>query len=116
MDTIAPVGVEQYVHYREQGYLIVRGLVAEDEVGELLEHVDELVAQASRPPAHPHAPPPPRDPRALHAPSRILDVVAALIGPDVLALQTMLFVKGPRQPRPGLPPGLLSTSSPSPTR
>jgi phytanoyl-CoA hydroxylase len=101
MDTIAPVTVEQYVHYREQGYLIVRGLVAEDEVGELLEHVGELVAQRPdllrihmlhrRLEIH--------ERYLLHP--RILDVVAALIGPDVLALQTMLFVKGPGSPGQG---------------
>jgi phytanoyl-CoA hydroxylase len=31
---------------------------------------------------------------------RIVDVVAGLVGPDVLALQTMLFVKGPGSPSP----------------
>ena len=33
---------------------------------------------------------------------RILDVLEALIGPDVLALQTMLFLKGPGKPGQGL--------------
>lgn len=32
---------------------------------------------------------------------RVLDVLQALIGPDVLALQTMLFVKGPGKPGQG---------------
>src|SRR4029453_2150415 len=32
---------------------------------------------------------------------RIVDVVAGLVGPDVLALQTMLFVKGPGSPGQG---------------
>src|SRR5690606_19182769 len=32
---------------------------------------------------------------------RILDVLEALIGPDVLALQTMLFLKGPGKPGQG---------------
>ncbi len=32
---------------------------------------------------------------------RVLDVLQALIGPDVLALQTMLFIKGPGKPGQG---------------
>jgi len=35
---------------------------------------------------------------------RILDVLQALTGPDVLAMQTMLFTKGTEFQRPGLPP------------
>jgi phytanoyl-CoA hydroxylase len=99
--TTTPVTVEQYVHYREHGHLIVRGLVAPDEVRELLDHVDELVAQSPellrihmlhrRLEIH--------ERYMLHP--RIVDVVSALIGPDVLALQTMLFVKGPRSPGQG---------------
>jgi phytanoyl-CoA hydroxylase len=99
--TITTVTVEQYVHYREHGYLIVRGLVAPGEVRELLDHVDELVAQRPdllrihmlhrRLEIH--------ERYMLH--QRIVDVVAALIGPDVLALQTMLFVKGPGSPGQG---------------
>ena len=38
---------------------------------------------------------------------RMLDVLEALIGPDVMAMQTMYFVKAPGGRRPGLPPGLL---------
>src|SRR5439155_9619427 len=32
---------------------------------------------------------------------RVLDVLEALIGPDVLAMQTMLFLKPPSKPRQG---------------
>src|SRR6185437_10124782 len=32
---------------------------------------------------------------------RVLDVLQALIGPDILALQTMLFLKGPGKPGQG---------------
>jgi phytanoyl-CoA hydroxylase len=89
------VTVEEYVRFREDGFLIVRGVLAPEEVQELLDHVDELVAD---------------DPELLrvHMLHRkheiheryllhpgIVDVVAGLAGPDVLALQTMLFVKGP---------------------
>jgi phytanoyl-CoA hydroxylase len=95
------VTVEQYVRFREDGFLIVRGVLAPEEVQELLDHVDELVAH---------------DPELLRVHMlhrkleiheryllhpRTVDVVAGLIGPDVLALQTMLFVKGPGRPGQG---------------
>jgi ectoine hydroxylase-related dioxygenase (phytanoyl-CoA dioxygenase family) len=89
------VTVDQYVRFREDGFLIVRGLLETGEVQELLDHVDELVADDS-------------ELRRVHMLHRrleiheryllhplIVDVVAGLVGPDVLALQTMLFVKGP---------------------
>jgi phytanoyl-CoA hydroxylase len=94
MDKTA-VTIDEYVRFREDGFLIVRGLLAAGEVQELLDHADELIAQ---------------DPELLRAHMlhrkleiheryllhpRIVDVAAGLIGPDVLALQTMLFVKGP---------------------
>jgi len=95
------VTIEQYVHFREQGYLIVPGLVAAGEVEELLEHAGELAAGD-------------RELQRIHMLHRkleihercmlhpeIVDVVAALVGPDVLALQTMLFVKGPGSPGQG---------------
>jgi phytanoyl-CoA hydroxylase len=100
MDKTA-VTVEQYVRFREDGFLIVRGLLAPAEVRELIDHVDELVAG---------------DPELLRVHMlhrrleiheryllhpRIVDVVAGLVGPDVLALQTMLFVKGPGSPGQG---------------
>jgi phytanoyl-CoA hydroxylase len=95
------VTIDQYVHFREHGHLIVRGLVRPDEVRELLDHAGELAAG---------------EPELLriHMLHRryalqeryllhpgIVDVVAALVGPDVLALQTMLFVKGPGSPGQG---------------
>jgi phytanoyl-CoA hydroxylase len=96
-----PVSIEQYVHYRQHGFLIVRGLLAQDEVQELLDHIDELVAEESdllrvhmlhrRLEIH--------ERYMLHP--RIVDVVGGLIGPDVLALQTMLFIKGPGSPGQG---------------
>src|ERR687887_569945 len=39
-----PVTVDDYVRFRADGFLIVRGLVAPDEVRELLDHVDDLLA------------------------------------------------------------------------
>jgi phytanoyl-CoA hydroxylase len=99
--TQTPVTVEQYVHYRQHGFLIVRGLLDRDEVQELLDHVDELVASEPdllrvhmlhrRLEIH--------ERYLLHP--RVVDVVGGLVGPDVLALQTMLFVKGPGSPGQG---------------
>jgi phytanoyl-CoA hydroxylase len=95
------VTIEKYVRFREDGFLIVRGLLAREEVGELLDHVDELTADSPdllrvhmlhrRLELH--------ERYLLHP--RIVDVVAGLVGPDVLALQTMLFVKGPGSPGQG---------------
>jgi phytanoyl-CoA hydroxylase len=109
------VTVDEYVRFRAEGFLIVRGLVAADEVEELRGHVDDL---ASGRVAVPGAPAFGDDNKTvaggadellrihmlhrrleiherfmLHP--RVLDVVQALVGPDVLALQTMLFLKRP---------------------
>jgi phytanoyl-CoA hydroxylase len=114
-NTPRPVTVEEYVRFREEGFLIVRGLLARDEVQELLDHVDDLLAGRIRVPGAPSFGADTRTPEArlerllrihmlhrrleiherylLHP--RIVDVVAGLVGPDVLALQTMLFVKRP---------------------
>src|SRR5690349_5906397 len=95
------ITVSQYRAFREEGFLIVRGVLDASEVGELCDHVDELVAA---------------DPELLRVHMlhrrleiherfllhpRIVDAVAGLVGPDVLALQTMLFVKGPGSPGQG---------------
>jgi phytanoyl-CoA hydroxylase len=111
-----PVTVEEYVRFRAEGHLIVRGLVAPDEVQELLDHVDDLLAGRVEIPGAPafgtdnkttetrldhllrihmlHRRLEIHERFMLHP--RVLDVVQALVGPDVLALQTMLFVKPPR--------------------
>jgi phytanoyl-CoA hydroxylase len=95
------VTIEQYRRFRQEGFLVVRGLLAREEVQELTDQVDELVAD---------------DPKLLRVHMlhreleiheryllhpRIVHVVAGLVGPDVLALQTMLFVKGPGSPGQG---------------
>jgi phytanoyl-CoA hydroxylase len=84
------VTVDEYVRFHEEGFLIVRGLVDRDDVRELLDHVegglpDRVHFLHRRHEIHE---------RFLLQP-RLLDVVEGLIGPDVLALQTMLFVKRP---------------------
>jgi ectoine hydroxylase-related dioxygenase (phytanoyl-CoA dioxygenase family) len=131
------VSVEEYITFRRQGFLVVRGLVAPDEVAELREHTEDLM-QGRLPQQTGHyldkgdhasgvatqalaAPPEHLSPeekaeyflrihmlhRQLELHERymlhpgVLDVLQVLIGPDVLALQTMLFIKGPGKPGQG---------------
>src|SRR6476661_938652 len=113
------VSVQEYVTFREQGFLVVRGLVAPTEVRELTDHMDNLLAGRESIPgieAPSFTAPGERMQywlrvhmlhRRLALPERfllhprVLDVLAALIGPDVLALQSMLFFKQPGQPGQG---------------
>ena len=108
------VSVQEYTTFHEHGVLIVRGLVGPDEVAELREHVEDLVFGRLDAPGL--EPPPPGATVAeierrylrihmlhrqleiherflLHP--RLLDVLEALIGPDVMAMQSMLFIKAP---------------------
>jgi len=118
------VSVEEYVRFRTEGFLAVRGLVSQDEVAELRGHTDDLMAgnlpeqQLAWVSPHGHkldAPPAgaTAEQRAAHflrihmlhrllafherymLHPRVIDVVSALTGPDVLAMQTMLFIKAP---------------------
>lgn len=116
------VSVAEYVQFCEQGYLVVPGLVPPEDVREMNDHVDHLLAGretiegAAMMSGLGQAPGPVRPEdwlrvHMLHRRSpiherfllhpRILDVLEALIGPDVLALQTMLFFKQPGQPGQG---------------
>lgn len=133
------VSVAEYRAFRRDGFLMVRGLVSEEDVQELRQHTDDLMQgrlpeQGQRTMAE-------RDPRGdtgvtiqgLEAPPdhlspedkvqyflrihmlhrrlelherymlhpRVLDVLEVLIGPDVLAMQTMLFLKAPGKPGQG---------------
>ena len=108
------VSVDQYVTFHRQGFLIVRGLVPLDDVVELADHVVDVVRGTVEAPGL--EPPPPgsslleierrylrihmlhrvleiHERFMLHP--RVLDVLEALIGPDLLAMQTMLFIKPP---------------------
>ncbi|HEY3288682.1 MAG TPA: phytanoyl-CoA dioxygenase family protein, partial [Anaerolineae bacterium] len=108
------VSVEEYISFRSQGFLIVRDLVDQTDVKELLNHTDDILYGRVTAPGL--EPPPPgatkeeiekrylrihmlhrvlpiHEKYLLHP--RVLDVVQALMGPDVLALQTMLFFKPP---------------------
>ncbi len=110
------VSVEEYVRFRREGYLVVKGLVSRAEVDALNAHSDQVVNGELHVPG---LPPVDRSlplverrkvwerlhmgHRALEIHERfllhprIVDVLEALIGPDVLALQTMLFFKQPGQ-------------------
>ena len=105
------VTVQEYTTFRSTGYLVVKGLVPPEDVAELAQHCEDLFQ--GRVPEFgidPTLSSQEREKRLLRVHqghhhnelweryllhSRVLDVVEALIGPDVLALQTMLFRKGP---------------------
>src|SRR5579875_2639161 len=108
------VSVEEYVTFHRQGFLIVRGLVPPEDVDELVRHSEDLMyGRIDVPGLEP--PPPGATPaeierrylrihmlhrvleiheRFLLHP-RVLDVLEALIGPDVMAMQSMFFLKFP---------------------
>ena len=108
------VSVDEYVRFNRDGYLIVRGLLTAGEVAELRQHSEDLMygrvdVPGLEPPTpgmsveeierrylrihmlHRHLE---IEERFLLHP-RVLDVLEALIGPDVMAMQTMYFIKAP---------------------
>jgi hypothetical protein len=108
------VHVEQYRDYRRDGYLLLRGLLAPEDVDRLRRWaddvlygrepvpgidpaqesatLDELLGRFTR--IHQlHRVLPTAEWGLLHP--RLLDVLEALVGPDVLALQSMLFFNPP---------------------
>jgi len=130
--------VQEYITFRQQGFLVVRGLLSSEEVAELREHTEELMQgrlpeqksemaerdlrgdggvttqRLEAPPAHLspsekaeyflrihmlHRQLELHERYLLHP--RVLDVLEVLIGPDLLALQTMLFLKPPGKPGQG---------------
>ena len=111
-----PVTVDEYVRFRHDGFLVVKGLVSRAEVDELNAHTDAIMNGDVHVPGLPapdlalplaerhkawerlhmaHRVLEVHERFLLHP--RIIDVLEALIGPDVLALQTMLFFKQPGQ-------------------
>ncbi|HCI78246.1 MAG TPA: phytanoyl-CoA dioxygenase family protein [Ktedonobacter sp.] len=110
------VSVQEYVTFQEQGFLVVHSLVPPEDVQEFVEHTENLMAGREVIPGRTFNPSsmmgdqmvqellrvhmlhrllPIHERFLLHP--RILDVLEALIGPDVLALQSMLFFKHPGQ-------------------
>jgi phytanoyl-CoA hydroxylase len=88
----AMVTIDDYVAFRANGHLIVRSVLDGGEVDELLDHAEAHHRHLER--IHMlHRELEIHERYLLHP--GLLDVVAALIGPDVLALQTMLFIKPP---------------------
>ena len=110
------VRVDDYKAFRRDGFLHIKGLVAPEEVAELAQFTDDMMAGRT---TMLGIPAPPEDLseaerqvyyERIHMPHRslelaerfllhprIVDVLEALIGPDILALQTMLFFKQPGQ-------------------
>jgi ectoine hydroxylase-related dioxygenase (phytanoyl-CoA dioxygenase family) len=114
------VSVEEYRRFRQQGFLVIKGLVPQADVDEMNEFMDDMLAgrktvegaqimkNKGREVKTPdellrihmlHRKSPLHERFLLHP--RILDGLEALIGPDVLALQSMLFFKQPGQPGQG---------------
>lgn len=109
------VSVAEYTHYHQQGYVIVKGLLPQTDIQELFELAEQIrienlelasraaeasdrnplkaeFAQATR--VHMVSRREPAGERGLLNP-RILDVCEALVGPDVYALQSMMFLNPP---------------------
>ena len=110
------LSVEEYKAFRRDGYLLLRGLVGPDEVQELAQYTEDMMAghktlPGVAPPAEgateqerrhhyerihmPHRTEEIAERFMLHP--RVADALEALIGPDILSLQTMLFFKQPGQ-------------------
>ncbi|RYG40937.1 phytanoyl-CoA dioxygenase family protein [bacterium] len=106
------VSVDEYRFFRREGYLVVRGLVQPEHVAELREHTEAILSGREDLSGHIHRKgdekPDPTDVHRIHQGHekielweryllypRVLDVVEALTGPDIMAMQTMLFTKAP---------------------
>jgi ectoine hydroxylase-related dioxygenase (phytanoyl-CoA dioxygenase family) len=132
------VSVQEYITFRRDGLLVVRGLIGPDEIAELRQHTEDLM-QGKLPEQKKQmtgvdpsqysgttiqgleAPPAGLSPiekaqyflriHMLHKKleiherfllhPRVLDVLEALTGPDVSAIQSMLFLKPPGKPGQG---------------
>ena len=105
---------EQYSSYQRDGFLVVPQLVGRDEVEDMRNHAMSIFRGTVEVPGLDPPPPNATDAELIERFSRVhmlhradrlsevymlhprvLDVVEALIGPDVLALQTMLFFNPP---------------------
>ncbi len=108
------VSVQQYDTFHSRGLLIVRGLIPLEDVQDLVQHSDDLIHGRIDVPGAPPLPPgaSPQEVERhylrIHMLHRVLeiherfllhprtlDVLEALIGPDIMAMQSMLFLKYP---------------------
>lgn len=116
------VSIDEFRRFRRDGFVTIPGLVPPEDIAELRAHTEDLMAgrlpqqdpstpekeRLPLPPAHLsplekaqhvarihmlHRILPLHERYLLHP--RVLDVLETLIGPDILALQTMLFLKPP---------------------
>ena len=103
------VTAAEFAHYQSQGFLVCKGLVSDADVAELKQHAMDLYEDKVQvdmeglgPTHHPgeqrmhqlHRMDATMERFLLHP--RVVDVVEALTGPDVLALQTMQFFNAPQ--------------------
>ena len=111
------VSVEEVKAFHEDGVLVVRDLIKQDEIQELLDHTVDIMEGKVVIPGQIE---PPDDSATTEEIGRryvrihqlhfhleiheryllyppILDVLEVLIGPDIMAMQTMLFLKAPGQ-------------------
>jgi ectoine hydroxylase-related dioxygenase (phytanoyl-CoA dioxygenase family) len=116
------VTIEEFRRFRRDGFVVIPNLVPPEDIAELRAHTEDLMAgrlpqQSPDTPEHERLPLPaahlsplekaqavarihmlhrklPLHERYMLHP-RVLDALETLIGPDILALQTMLFLKPP---------------------
>jgi phytanoyl-CoA hydroxylase len=118
--------VAQYTHFKRRGFVAIPGLIPAEDIAELRQHTEDLMhgrlPEQKNPGQHgleaPPADMPPHEKAQfflrihmlhrrlelherymLHP--RVLDVLQSINGPDVLAMQTMLFIKPPGKPGQG---------------
>ncbi|MBW7456595.1 phytanoyl-CoA dioxygenase family protein [Paenibacillus sepulcri] len=108
------VSVDEYKHYHREGYVVVKGLVSKEDIGRLYQLAEQTRLDSKEKIKAPD--PNSKDPlkeeftnlTRVHMLSRleavaeqgllnprILDVTEALIGPDVYAVQSMMFLNPP---------------------
>ncbi|GGD82171.1 phytanoyl-CoA dioxygenase family protein [Paenibacillus nasutitermitis] len=108
------VSVDEYRHYHRDGYVIIKGLLSKEDIDPLYELAEKtrLGSSGKAKPADPQSKDPLKEEftnlTRVHMLSRleavaeqgmlnprILDVTEALIGPDVYAVQSMMFLNPP---------------------
>ncbi|SEM60992.1 phytanoyl-CoA dioxygenase family protein [Paenibacillus sp. OV219] len=106
------VSTDQYTHYHRNGYLVAKGLVSKEDIAELYQLAEDTRLKTAPNEDRNNASDPlneefkqqtrihmlsrlnPAAERGLLNP-RIVDVIEALIGPDIYAVQSMMFLNPP---------------------